>query len=134
MKKVYLYLGLIQLFVSVMAIPTGLVLVFDSTGSLVGLPMDLLDGSPFKDYLFPGLFLFIVNGMGHLIAGIFSLNKRVYAGYLGVLFGAILVVWIIIQFYYTLGIVHMLQPLFLCIGVSEIVLGYLIVRSRNSVL
>lgn len=133
MKKVHFYLGLIQLFVSVMAIPTGLVMVFDPTGSLVGLPLDLLDGSPFKDYLLPGLFLFIVNGIGHLVAGIFSLNKRIYSGNLGILFGVILVVWILIQLYYTLGIVHLLQPLFFVIGITEMVLGYQIVRLRNKV-
>jgi hypothetical protein len=134
MKKNSLTLGLIQLFVAVMAIPSGLMMLYDTTGSLIGLPVDLLDGSPFKDYLIPGLFLFIVNGIGHLVAGILSLNNRLYSGILGIFFGAILIIWIIIQLYYTEGIVHFLQPLFFVIGGAEIVLGYLIAKDRKTVI
>ncbi len=45
------------------AVPSGLMLIFDPSGAKLGLPLSMLEPSPFTDFLIPGLFLFFVLGI-----------------------------------------------------------------------
>jgi len=58
------------LFLGMSALVGGSGLVADPSGAAIGLPLDLLRGSPFGDYLVPGLVLLIVLGAGPLLAAI----------------------------------------------------------------
>jgi hypothetical protein len=51
-------------FLGVSAVFGGLVLVLDPTGGLIHMPLALLEFSPFRDFLIPGLILGIVFGIG----------------------------------------------------------------------
>lgn len=42
-------------------------LVRDPSGSALRLPASLLEGSPFPNFLIPGMFLLAVNGIGSMI-------------------------------------------------------------------
>ena len=46
----------------------GLSLVLKPDGSVMGMPVSHLDGSPFSDYLIPGLILLLVLGVLPLVA------------------------------------------------------------------
>ena len=121
-KRLAVVLGILQCFVAVMAVPAGLSLILEPDGSGIGLPTDILQTSPFRDYLIPGLFLFVFNGIFQLIGAVASFRKNKYIGMLGIGLGTILLLWIIIQVYFT-GLVHFLQPLFFLIAIIEIMLG-----------
>jgi hypothetical protein len=121
-KRTFLGLGLIQLFVSIAAIPSGIILILDPTGHKLGLPVQLLDYSPFGDYLVPGLILFAVHGFAGLIGALLSLSKRKYAGNLGIILGLALMIWIAAQVYW-IGPVSWLQPLMFLLGVAEVLLS-----------
>ena len=69
--KVYIGLGAIQAFIGLGALGGGFMLVRDPSGSALELPMSLLEGSPFPDFLIPGMFLFAVNGVGSMIGAVF---------------------------------------------------------------
>ncbi len=122
MKRLAVVLGILQCFVAVMAVPAGLSLILQPDGSGIGLPTAILQTSPFRDYLIPGLFLFVFNGIFHVIGGVTSFRKGKYMGILGLGLGIILLLWILIQVYFT-GLVHFLQPLFFLIAIIEIILG-----------
>ncbi len=51
-------------FLGVSAVFGGFVLVLDPTGGLIHMPLALLEFSPFRDFLIPGLILGIVFGIG----------------------------------------------------------------------
>lgn len=51
------------LFQFVGAIPYGFSMVIDPSGQSIGIPIYLLEQSPFSNFLIPGLFLFVVLGL-----------------------------------------------------------------------
>jgi hypothetical protein len=115
-------LGTVQLIVAISAIPAGIMLIQTPDGSDLGLSLDALTGSPFSDYLIPGIFLLLVNGLGSLIATFVSFKKKKSAVLLGIGLGLFLIFWILIQVFIT-GWVSFLQPLFLVVGIIELVLA-----------
>ena len=60
-------------FQGISAIPPGLMMIIDPTGGLMHMPVSMLTGSPFRDFLIPGLILCVVLGLGafFVAAGLF---------------------------------------------------------------
>jgi len=58
----YLLIALV-FFQIISAIPAGLSLIFDPSGGSLGHSKEILQHSPFSDFLFPGLFLFVLLGL-----------------------------------------------------------------------
>ena len=128
--RMYITLGLLQAFIALGAIGGGLILVLDPSGAAMGLPVSMLEGSMFSDFLVPGLFLFAVNGLGSLVGAVLSFTKNRYAPLAAVALGAILVAWIVIQ----VGIIQAidwLHALYFVLGSVELVLGVLAMRRQK---
>ncbi|HEY5471108.1 MAG TPA: hypothetical protein VIK07_11350 [Bacteroidales bacterium] len=130
MKRANLQLGLIQLLVVIGAIPAGYLFLSAPDGSKLGMTVEALAGSPFKDYFIPGLYLFIVNGLFNLVASILTLYKFKYSSFIGMALGLSLIVWVSVQVY-SVGLTHFLQPTYFIIGIAEIVLSISIFRSEK---
>jgi hypothetical protein len=128
-KKKWLYysLGIVQLFVSIGAIPAGISMLLRPDGTGLGMTLDLIKYSPFPDFFIPGLFLFTVNGIFHLFSGILSLLKFRYTAVISMGLGFLLIAWIIIQTI-TIGLISFMQPMFFIIGLIEVILGIIILR------
>jgi len=126
----YITVGLLQAFIGLGAIGGGLMLLIDPSGAAMGLPVSMLEGSVFPDFLIPGLFLFSVNGLGSLLGAVLSFTKHHYAPLAALVLGAILVAWIVIQ----VGIIqsiHWLHALYFVLGLVELVLGLLVMRRQK---
>lgn len=123
MKSVKIILIIIQLFIAIGAIPAGLLYIIDSSGGLMGQTPDLLTRSPFGSFLVPGLFLFVINGFGNLVASILTWRNHPKSRLLSMSLGAILCLWIIIQVYW-ISLGSFLQPLLFIIGLCEFGLAY----------
>jgi hypothetical protein len=67
------------------------------SGALVGLSTAMLDGTPFRDFFLPGLFLFVVLGAGPLavLAGLARDSGWAWYGSLAV--AATLAVWVLVE-------------------------------------
>ena len=104
-------------------------LVRDPSGSALGVPLNLLEGSPFPDFLIPGMFLLAVNGVGSMIGAGLSFTRRRYAQELAIVLGAILVAWIVIQVIIILSF-SWLHVLYFILGVVELGIGLYIRRRR----
>jgi hypothetical protein len=57
------YLFILLGFFGIGALFGGAVLIVSPTGKLLGMPLSLLDKSPFSNFLIPGIILFIVLGL-----------------------------------------------------------------------
>ena len=125
-RKITIALGILQTFVAIGAIPAGFSMIIQPDGSGLGMNTDILKHSPFPDFLIPGLFLFIVNGLLNLAAAVLSFVRNRFSGIPGLLLGIALVVWICVQVYY-IHLTSFLQPLFLCIGLTEIILSVIVI-------
>ena len=120
-------LGFILVLVAVGAIPAGLALILKPDGSILHMPTDILQGSPFKDFLIPGIFLLGVNGLASLAGAVICFIHSRYSAISGLLLGIGLVVWIIVQLL-TTGLISWMQPAYFAVGLVEIILGLLIMK------
>lgn len=92
----YLYL-LGALVLGVSALFGGGMLILDPSGARLAIPLSYLDGSPFGDYLVPGLVLFTAFGVGSLVV-MYTVLRRLRFAWLAALgLGAAQVVWILVQ-------------------------------------
>jgi hypothetical protein len=88
----------IELALALTAIPAGLMMILDpAEGGSLGLSTEWLEGSPFSDYLVPGLFLAGVIGVGSLTAATLLLGRWLYAGEASLLMGVLLTTWVVVQ-------------------------------------
>ena len=72
-------------------------LTSDPTGSAIGLELEWLEGSPFADYLIPGIILLVVLGIGPLIVVIGIFRRLRWAWMASLLVGLALIIWIIVE-------------------------------------
>ena len=63
----------------------------------IGMSLDLLEGSPFDDYLIPGLILLTVVGLLPFVVLYGLIRRRAWAWWLAVAAGAGLVIWIMTE-------------------------------------
>ena len=131
------YLLILLLFLqAISVIPSGLSLIIDSSGMGIGLPPDVLENTPFNNFLIPGLFLFVVLGLLPLITlyGLLSRKKFnwaqkinwdrqfhwscTFAFYIGLL----LILWINMQLYFGI-IFNKLHFSYTILGVLIIILS-----------
>jgi len=128
-KKFYYALGTLQAITALGAIPAGSGYLMDTSGKGMGVTIELLEKSPFKTFLIPGLFLLIVNGLGNAAGAYLSFRKNKIAGEAGLFLGVLLILWIIIQVIW-ITLSSFLQPLFLIIGIANVYLGWRIMKSK----
>jgi hypothetical protein len=131
MKKYFIVLFCIQVFVAIGAIPAGWAYISDPSGASMGVSPDLLSGSPLKDFLIPGLFLFVVHGIGNITGAVLSLTGKPLAGKAGLMLGIILCLWIVIQVWW-ITLSSFMQPLFFGTGLFEILLSWTIIRKSRA--
>jgi len=99
-------------------------MIYDPSGKNLQMPIELLDKSPFDNFLIPGIILFSVNGLLNLIVGILGIRKSDLFPNLTLLCGLLLTAWLTIQIimikefyaplhvtYYLVGIVMILSGL-----------------------
>ena len=125
--KAYLGLGALQALIGLGAIGGGLLLVIDPTGSTLGVPSSLLEGSIFPNFLIPGIFLMVVNGFGSGIGAVFSFTKSHYTQGIAIVLGVIMVSWIVIQVIIIRSI-GWLHGIYFILGLIELWLGIYIRR------
>jgi hypothetical protein len=105
--------GLILLGVGALA--GGIALVSQPDGSVMGFDVALLGGSPFPDYLAPGLILGGLFGVGSLVVAVMGLRRSRLAPFLAFGIGVAQMIWIVVQ----LGIIEevsFLHPVCFVIG------------------
>ena len=88
----------VEFVLALTALPAGLMMIFDPlTGGSLSLDASWLEGSPFDDYLVPGLFLAGVIGLGNLTAATLLLGRWLYAGEMSLAMGVVVTTWIVVQ-------------------------------------
>jgi hypothetical protein len=123
-------LGILQVFIGIGAVPAGISMIHDPSGRGLGMPLEMLANSPFSNFLIPGVFLLVVNGIGSLLGAIGSFKRHRFAGEIAAGLGAFLIVWIAAQVWW-MG-VHWLHVLYFVLGLVELVLGLVFRRHRGT--
>lgn len=129
-KRVYVITGILQICIGLGAIPSGISLIIDPNGGILRLPLELIYNSPFQTYVIPGVILFVVNGLGSILGAIFSLRKHHLAGIITTCLGVALLIWMFCQLYW-IGIITWIQPIYLFLGMIELMLGIYLVKKGH---
>ena len=84
-------------FLGVSALFGGYMLVSDPSGKSLGMPLELLKGTPFIDYLIPGLILFLLIGVSSIIIAFLNIKSTKSFPLFISLQGGILIIWLTVQ-------------------------------------
>ncbi len=93
-----------------------------------GMPLSWLDGSPFSDYLVPGLTLLVAIGLVYFAGAYVVLSGRTYAGWITAALGVELIGWIVAEVA-IIGWVSVLQPIVLAWAIVVLALGLGLARA-----
>ncbi len=115
-------LCVLQIGIGVTAVLGGFGLASDPSGAGMEIPLALLENSIFANYLIPGLVLLIVIGVGNVLGGIATLIRHRHFGKIAIFSGSFLVVYILVEIG-IVGLLNLSQPLYIILGIAEIVLG-----------
>ena len=107
--------------VALTALPSGIMMLVKSDGSLLKLTPELLANTPFEDFFFPGLFL-IITGLFCLIAALLSFGRSETGRQVSLMAGVVLAAFISIQCIMMLSL-NWLQAIYLCTGIFIIYLS-----------
>jgi hypothetical protein len=109
-------LAVAELLTGGSALVCGGLLFIRPDGSLMRLPLRVLEGSPFVDWRLPGMLLSGLVGAGHLTAGISERSGYRHSSQLSALAGTGLVVFEAVEWRW-LGF-HPLQAVFIAVGIG----------------
>lgn len=120
-------LAIIQGFNGLSAVIGGFELMNDPSGMNIGMELDWLQTTPFANYLIPGIVLFSLNGLGNFAGLWFTVKRKAIAAKIGVVFGAIMVIWILLQVFW-IGYKSFLQPLYFGSGLIQLFFGLYLMK------
>ncbi len=118
------------LFVGIGAVAGGLSMILDPSGKTLHMDamLPFFQVLPFadvlfRDFLFSGFALLIVNGVTNLIAAVLLLKKKRLGVILGGIFGVTLMLWICIQFY--MFPLNFMSAIYFVFGLCQAFTGYM---------
>ncbi len=123
---------LLLLFNGTGAFYGGIGLITDPSGDSIKLSIDLLDHTPFNNYLIPGIILLCVNGVFSFVSVFMILVKNRYAYLYIILQGLLLSGWLIIQIILIKTFYPPMHITLFLTGTLLILFGILIKRNNKS--
>jgi len=93
----YICLLALHLLLGIGAVAGGFGAVMDPSGESMGATTEMLKVGPFRDFLIPGLFLLVVNGLGNLAAAVGAWRRYAFQPYVSSGLGVVMMLWIVIQ-------------------------------------
>lgn len=110
-------------FITLTALPSGLVMMLEPNGSPLGLSLSLLLNTPFPDFFIPGLVLALIVGGSSLVSLFLLMNQSPVSYKIALAAGVVLAIWMVAELilipYY-----HWLQGLYLAIGILVALTAY----------
>lgn len=87
----------LEAFLGVGALGGGIALMAGPNGEILLLPESALAGSPFANYFAPGAILFVLLGIGPLVAAVLAWRRHPIAPLLACMAGGALLIWLTVQ-------------------------------------
>ena len=84
-------------FIAVTSTLSGLLMISNPDGGIMNLPLSLLDGTPFKDFLIPGILLTTIVGGVNLLAVFYNMQRHINRYNWAMAGGIMMSGWIVVQ-------------------------------------
>jgi hypothetical protein len=110
-------------FIAVTSTLSGLLMISKPDGSILNLPLSLLEGTAYKNFLLPGIFLTVLVGGANLLAVFYNIQRHPNRYNWAMTGGIIISGWIIVQMI-ILHAAHWLHFIYLGIGLLIILIAY----------
>jgi hypothetical protein len=121
----------LEIFVGAGALFGGIALMARPDGALLGMPVSLLQHSPFPNFLVPGVVLTLIVGGSAIAAAVLVLRRANHARDAVLGAATVLMFWMIVQTVF-LGIIHPLQPALLSIAFASLLAGARLGRASTA--
>ncbi len=116
-------LFLLVSFTALTALSSGIMMIYDPSGSFFQMSESLLSGTPFKNFLVPGIVLALIVGGTNLAAVVLNLMRNKNRYNWAIAAGVMISGWIVVQMI-MISAFSWLQLLYLVIGILTILLAY----------
>jgi hypothetical protein len=130
-KRILIFLIVVEFFNGLSGVAGGIGLITDPTAAALGMELAWLQGTPFSNYLIPGIVLLVFNGIGNLTAAFLSIFRNRYRAQVALFFGLVMMIWIISQVAW-IGYKSFLQPLYFSTGLLQAILGALFLKYEKT--
>jgi hypothetical protein len=110
-------------FIAATSTLSGLLMISNPDGSIMNLPLSLLNRTPFKNFLIPGILLTILVGSVNLLAVFYNMQRDPKRYKWATAGGVMITGWIIVQIL-LIQSAHWLHFLYLGIGILIILIAY----------
>ncbi|GAB2824401.1 hypothetical protein [Ferruginibacter profundus] len=110
-------------FIAFTALASGVIIINHPDGGAMQLQLNVLDSTPFKNFLIPGIILTTVVGCTNLLAFIFCFTKYPTRYNWAIAAGIMICGWIIVQML-LINTMHWLQFVYLGAGLLVILIAY----------
>lgn len=110
-------------FIALTAALSGLVMISNPDGSILNLPISLLENTPFKNYRTPGILLTVLVGGVNLMAVFYNMQRHPTRYNWAIAGGCMISVWILIQLL-LIQAAHWLHFIYLGVGLLIILIAY----------
>ena len=130
MVKIYRFLAIHHFIIAIGALFGGAAALINPYEPL-GVPLELLEGSPFDNYLIPGLILFTIIGVGNLFSSCTAVKSSKHQGYISSVFSWGLMIWIVVQCI-MINAIDFLHVLYFILGLLGAVLAMSILYEQRA--
>lgn len=110
-------------FIAVTATLSGLLMISNPGGGILNVSLSLLEGTPFKDFLIPGILLTTMVGGVNLLAVFYNMQRHANRYNWAMAGGIMITGWIIVQMI-IIHAAHWLHFIYLGIGLLIILIAY----------
>jgi hypothetical protein len=110
-------------FIAVTSTISGLLMISKPDGSIFNLPLSLLEGTSFKNFLIPGILLTVLVGGANVLAVFYNMQRHPKRYNWAMAGGIMISGWIIVQMI-LLHAAHWLHFIYLGIGLLIILIAY----------
>jgi hypothetical protein len=106
----------LEIFLGIGALFGGIQFILAPDGHLLGVPLSILAGTPFRSFLVPGLLLFTFVGVAPIVAASVTARRRAIGPLAALAVGLALMGWITVEMAIFAGLTSLFWAFYLVLG------------------
>ena len=122
----------LEIFLGIGALFGGIQFILAPDGHLLGVPLSMLAGTPFRSFLVPGLLLFTFVGVAPIVAAAVTTRRRAIGPLAALAVGLTLMGWITVEMVIFAGLTSLFWAFYLVLGTVIAAVGVAWGRSDSA--